>query len=118
NFIYSYVRLNPNADPALVQSKLPAFLQKYGEKDLKRLVMNKRLFLQKVTDIHLHSKGIGSQLEKTSDASFLNLLLTIAFFIQLIACINFINLTTARSMKRAREIGVRKVVGALKSSLI
>jgi putative ABC transport system permease protein len=118
NFIYSYVRLNPNADPAVVQSKLPAFLQKYGEKDLKRLVMNKHLYLQKVTDIHLHSKGIGSQLEKTSDASFLNLLLTIAFFIQLIACINFINLTTARSMKRAREIGVRKVVGAMKSSLI
>lgn len=118
NFLYSYVRLNPNADAATVQSKLPAFLQKYGKEDLDRLVMKKQLFLQKVTDIHLHSKGIGSQIEKTSDAGFLNLLLTIAFFIQLIACINFINLTTARSIKRAREIGVRKVVGAEKRSLI
>lgn len=118
NFIYSYVRLNPNADPAAVQSKLAPFLQKYGEKDLKQLVMKKHLYLQKVTDIHLYSKGIGNQIEKTSDIGFLNLLLTIACFIQLIACINFINLTTARSMKRAREIGVRKVVGAVKSSLI
>jgi putative ABC transport system permease protein len=118
NFIYSYVRLNPNADAETLESKFPAFLQKYGKKDLDRLVMKKQLFLQKVTDIHLHSKGIGSQLEKTTDAGFLNLLLTIALFIQLIACINFINLTTARSIKRAREIGVRKVVGAEKRSLI
>jgi len=118
NFVFSYVRLNPNVDAAAVQSKLPAFLQKYGKDDLDRLVMKKELFLQKVTDIHLHSKGIGNQIEKTSDAGFLNLLLTIAIFIQLIACINFINLTTARSIKRAREIGVRKVVGAEKRSLI
>jgi putative ABC transport system permease protein len=118
NFIYSYIRLNPNADPSTVQAKLPAFLQKYGKKDLDRLVMKKQLFLQKVTDIHLHSKGIGSQLGKTSDIGFLNILLAIACFIQLIACINFINLTTARSMKRAREIGVRKVVGAMRNSLI
>jgi putative ABC transport system permease protein len=118
NFIYSYVRLNPNADPAVLQAKLPAFLQKYGKKDLDRLVMNKQLLLQKVTDIHLHSKGIGPQIDKTSDIGFLNLLLAIACFIQLIACINFINLTTARSMRRAREIGVRKVVGAVRTSLI
>jgi putative ABC transport system permease protein len=118
NFIYSYVRLYPNADPDAVQSKLAPFLHKYGEKDLKQLAMEKSLYLQKVTDIHLHSKGISNQLEKTTDISFLNLLLTIALFIQLIACINFINLTTARSIRRAREIGVRKVVGALKSSLI
>ena len=118
NFVFSYVRLNPNADAATVQAKLPAFLQKYGKEDLDRLVMKKELLLQKVTDIHLHSKGIGNQIEKTSDAGFLNLLLTIALFIQLIACINFINLTTARSIKRAREIGVRKVVGAEKRSLI
>lgn len=118
NFIFSYVRLNPNADVNALQAKLPAFLQKYGAADLKEMNMVKHLYLQPVTDIHLHSKGILNQIDKTSDAGFLYLLLTIAFFIQLIACINFINLTTARSMRRAREIGVRKVVGADKKSLV
>jgi putative ABC transport system permease protein len=118
NFVYSYVRLHSNADVNALQAKLPAFLKKYGAENLKELNMVKHLYLQPVTDIHLHSKGIINQIDKTSDAGFLYLLLTIAFSIQLIACINFINLTTARSMRRAREIGVRKVVGAGKSSLV
>ena len=59
-----------------------------------------------------------NQIDKVSNVRFLYLLLTIAFFIQLIACVNFINLTTARSVRRAREIGIRKVAGAVKSSLI
>jgi putative ABC transport system permease protein len=118
NFIFTYVKLNPNADASALQQKLPAFLEKYGAESLKELGMKKQLVLQKVTDIHLYSKGITNQIDKVSDIKFLNLLLTIAFFIQLIACINFINLTTARSVRRAREIGVRKVVGAVKSTLI
>ncbi len=118
NFIYSYVRLNPNADAAVLQSKLPAFLEKHGAENLKELRMKKQLVLEKVTDIHLHSAGITNQIDKVSNARFLYLLLTIAFFIQLIACVNFINLTTARSVRRAREIGIRKVAGAMKSSLI
>jgi putative ABC transport system permease protein len=118
NFVYTYVKLNPNADAALLESKLPAFLERHGADNLRELSMKKHLYLQKITDIHLHSTGITSQIDKVSNARFLYLLLTIAFFIQLIACINFINLTTARSMRRAREIGVRKVAGAVKSSLI
>ncbi|MEO8403904.1 MAG: ABC transporter permease [Chitinophagaceae bacterium] len=120
NFVFSYVKLNPKADVAGLQAKLPAFLDKHGSENLRQLGMTgtKHLFLQKMTDIHLHSKGVANQISKVSDAQFLYLLLTIAFFIQLIACINFINLTTARSLRRAREIGVRKVVGAMKSSLI
>ncbi|MEO5563082.1 MAG: ABC transporter permease [Chitinophagaceae bacterium] len=118
NFVFNYVRLNSNANAVALQTKLPAFLDKYGADNLKELGMKKHLYLQKVTDIHLHSKGINNQISKTSNIQFLYLLLTIGFFIQLIACINFINLTTARSMRRAREIGVRKVIGAAKSSLI
>jgi putative ABC transport system permease protein len=118
NFVYSYVRLNPNADAALLESKLPAFLERHGAANLRELNMKKHLHLQKVTDIHLNSAGITNQIDNVSNVRFLYLLLTIAFFIQLIACINFINLTTARSMRRAREIGVRKVAGAGKSSLI
>jgi putative ABC transport system permease protein len=118
NFIYSYLKLNPKADATALQAKLPAFLQKYGADNLKELNMTKHLFLQKVTDIHLRSKGISNQIDKVSNIRFLYLLLTIAIFIQLIACVNFINLTTARSVRRAKEIGVRKVVGAVKFILI
>ncbi|HMG69247.1 MAG TPA: ABC transporter permease [Chitinophagaceae bacterium] len=118
NFVYSYVKLNPNADVIALQNKLPAFLLKHGADNLKELGMKKQLFLQKVTDINLYSKGITNQIDEVSNARFLYLLLTIAFFIQLIACINFINLTTARSVRRAREIGIRKVAGAVKSSLV
>jgi len=118
NFIYTYVKLNPNADAAQLESKLPAFLERHGADNLRELSMKKHLHLQKVSDIHLYSGGIGNQIDKVSNARFLYLLLTIAFFIQLIACVNFINLTTARSVRRAREIGVRKVAGAVKSSLI
>jgi putative ABC transport system permease protein len=118
NFILTYVKLNPRADAAALQAKLPAFLQKYGAEHLKQQAIKKHLLLQKVTDINLHSKGISNQIDKVSDSSFLYLLLTIACFIQLIACINFINLTTARSLRRAKEIGVRKVVGAVRSSLV
>ena len=118
NFIYSYVRLHPKADPLTLQAKLPAFLEKHGAKNLQELHMKKHLFLQKVTGIHLHSGGITNQIDNVSNARFLYLLLTIAFFIQLIACVNFINLTTARSVRRAREIGIRKVAGAVKSSLV
>lgn len=118
NFIYSYVRLHPDADADVLQSKLPSFLEKHGADNLRELSMKKHLYLQKVTDIHLYSSGISNQIDKVSNAKFLYLLLTIAFFIQLIACVNFINLTTARSVRRAREIGIRKVSGAVKSSLI
>jgi putative ABC transport system permease protein len=118
NFIYSYIKLNPQADAIALGAKLPAFLEQHGALNLRQLNMKKQLFLQKVTDIHLHSKGISNQIDDVSNASFLNLLLTIAIFIQLIACVNFINLTTARSVRRAREIGVRKVIGAIRASLI
>lgn len=118
NFLYGYLKLRPNTDPDKLEVKFPALLKRYGAKRLTELGMKKQLFLQPITDINLYSKGIDNQLDKVSDISFLNMLLIIAAFIQLIACINFVNLTTARSVRRAKEVGIRKVVGAVRSSLI
>ena len=77
-----------------------------------------RLYLQPIASIHttagLDNPGIGTPV----DSTFLSILLLIAVIIQVIACINFMNLATARASKRAREVGVRKVIGAGRSDLI
>ena len=117
NFAGSYVKLRPGASPALLESKLPAFLNKYGEQQLKALGMQKELHLQPVRTIHT-TAGYEVDASKVVSASFLYLLLLIAALIQIIACINFMNLSTARASNRAKEVGVRKVIGAGRGSLI
>ena len=117
NFIYGYLRLKPGADALALESKLPDFLQKHGADQLKQLGMGKELFLQPVTDIHTNTDRFADQPDNTS-RSFLNILLLIAGFIQLVACINFMNLTTARSTRRAQEVGVRKAIGAPRAALV
>lgn len=114
NFVYTYVSLVPNTNAAVLESKLPAFLKSHGGEE----VADKTLYLQEATDIHLYSKGIKFQIDTVSNIEYLYFLLILAFFIQLVACINFINLSTARANKRAKEIGVRKVVGANKGALM
>ncbi|MGB3152933.1 MAG: ABC transporter permease, partial [Maribacter sp.] len=119
NFVYSYVKLQPNSNAVGLQNKLPGFLQERGAKDLKDAGMDSKVqILRAVSDIHLYSAGRDNQIHEVSNIKYLYFLLTLAFFIQLVACINFINLSTARASKRAKEIGVRKVVGAGKNSLM
>lgn len=118
NFVFNYVKLKGNADGNRVEQKLAEFLMSRGEKDLKNSGIKKVLTLQGITDIHLFSKGIRSQIDRISDIQYLYFLLTLALFIQLVACINYINLSTARTGKRAKEIGIRKVVGADRGTLI
>jgi putative ABC transport system permease protein len=117
NFANAYIKLTNNADVAALEKKFPAFLNKYGQQQLKDLGMQKQLHLQRVTSIHTTS-GYENEMTKTADPSFLNILLLIALLIQLIACINFMNLSTARASKRAKEVGVRKVIGAGRKDLI
>jgi len=119
NFAYSYVKLSSKGSGLGLQRKLPQFMEDRGAQDLKDAGMSsKTLELTRVTDIHLYSNGRKNQLDRVSNSTYLYFLLSLAFFIQLVACINFINLSTARASKRAREIGVRKVVGAGKNALM
>jgi putative ABC transport system permease protein len=117
NFTYSYVRLRPGTDPKAFEAKLPSFLNKYGEQQLKQIGMTKQLHLQKVTSIHT-TPGYEIDMGKPVSPSFLYILVLIAVLIQVVACINFMNLSTARASKRAKEVGVRKVIGAGKYDLV
>ena len=117
NFVYSYVKLAPATRASQLEEKFPAFLQQRGAKDLADANFAKTMLLQPVQDIHLYSEGIGPQLDKVSDIGFLYTLLLLAGVILIVACINYVNLRTAFANKRAKEIGVRKVIGADKGSL-
>jgi putative ABC transport system permease protein len=117
NMFTCYLRLRPGADPAELEAEFPAFLDKYAGKDMKALGMKKRMMLIPVRQIHLRPDITGNISPSASKTS-LYILASIAAFTLLIACINFMNLATARSAKRSSEVGVRKVLGAVKGSLI
>ncbi|TMI82674.1 MAG: FtsX-like permease family protein [Bacteroidetes bacterium] len=122
---YTYVLLKPGANAAKFQSKLKLILTKYylpmllknGDKEADQFTKKARLLAQPVTDIHLYSYNIDDGLEK-GDIRFVWLFGAIACFILIIACINFINLSTAKSANRAKEVGLRKVVGSHRIGLI
>jgi len=113
NFIPSYLRLSPGHNKALVEKKMNEVLQKHGAEDMKALGMQKTLALEPFKDIYLRS-----DLGQSPRIRYIYVIGSIAVFMLLIACINFMNLSTAKATKRAAEIGIRKVMGAYRSSLI
>src|SRR5680860_194592 len=116
--VYSYIKLIPGSSADELQDKLRDFITLYGSKDMADAGVGLiELSLKRIGDIHLYSSGTKNQIDKTSDIGYLYFLLALAFFIQLTACFNFINLSTARATKRAKEIGIRKVAGASKMDL-
>lgn len=117
NLLWGYVKLRPGADGRALAAKLPTFLSRHGAQDLKSLGMEKQLGLQPIASIHT-TAGYDHELKAPTSPSFLGLLVLIAVLIQVIACINFMNLSTARASKRAKEVGVRKVIGAARGNLI
>lgn len=115
--LYTYIRLRENVSPDEFEAKLPAFLERHAGDQYRESGINLRPSLQPLADIHLHSNR-ESELEPNGDIRYVALFMVIAFLILIIACINFINLATARSEMRAREVGVRKVLGANRMQLI
>ncbi|MBC3788578.1 ABC transporter permease [Spirosoma utsteinense] len=117
NMFYTYVRLHEGTNGEQLTRKLPAFVEKYARKDLAANGKDKRLFLVPVPGLHLYSK-VREVITPTNSTTYLYILASIALFTLLIACINFMNLATARSAKRAAEVGIRKVMGAERGALI
>ncbi|WPP51067.1 ABC transporter permease [Catalinimonas niigatensis] len=116
---YSTFLLLPEGyDPQELQAQIPDFMTKHlGEYNGIPAGETNLLHLWPLTDVHLHSH-LDSEIEANGDIVYVYIYSIIAIFILVIACINFINLATARSMRRAREVGVRKVMGALRIHLI
>lgn len=112
---FTFIQLRSDADAAQLEGHIKNFLEKYVTNNPPGF--RSELGLQRYDDMYLHSQIKEGRIEG-GRIEYVRLFSVVAVFILLIACINFMNLTTARSVRRAREIGVRKVVGAVRSVLI
>jgi len=113
---YTYLLLKPGTDAAKFQAKLPAFIKANVDQNQSKY----SLLIEPLKRVYLYGKPRGHRTGSSESGSIANIYIfsIVAAFVLFIACFNFINLTTAFSLKRAREIGVRKVLGASKKQLI
>ena len=119
NFIMSYVKLKPGATQESVDSKLPGMIESKAGELLKNAGLAKRMSLQPLDDVHLYSKFNNDfGMTENGNIQYVYIISSIGLFILLIACINFMNLTTAKASQRAGEVGVRKSLGATRGNLI
>src|SRR6202008_2413294 len=109
--------LKPGTNTPSFNKKLEDVYRKMAEPLFKQFNISMRYDLQNITSIHLHS-NLQFEPEELGSMSYIWIFSAVAFFMLLIACINYMNLTTARSARRAKEIGIRKVTGSSKKQLV
>ncbi len=125
---YTYFKLNENASPEKVEAAMPGIIQKFAAGDIERqftMSIDKFMtagngytyFMQPLKKIYLTSH-LDNEFRANGNATTLYIFGLVAFFILFIACVNFINLSTARSSERAKEVGIRKTFGSEKKDLI
>ena len=126
--VYTYIKLREDAEAGAIEAKLPALFATYGGPqiqeafdaslaDFEAAGNHYRYVLQPLTDIHLYS-NLEDELKPTGDARLVYLFVAIAVFVLLLACVNFVNLATARAARRTTEVGIRKTLGAQRFQLI
>ena len=126
--VVTYVKLRPDADAVALDQKLKTFANRGALATFARLQMDYnsfakekggwRMYLQPLKDVHLQSYKTGNRLGPEGDIRYVYVFSAVGLFILLIAIINFVNLSTARAAKRAKEVGVKKTLGVLRRSLI
>lgn len=124
-YLNTFFLLAPGADIPKVETKMQALFERNAKEEIKMIKeqfhedVNMKMRLQELTKMHLATDYVASNgLVKNSKPIYGRILTGIALFILIIACINFVNLTLARSLKRAKEIGIRKVVGGERAQII
>jgi len=118
-FAYStlnYIKVHRGTNPEDLETKIAGVVDKHMSEGLAEYGGTYDVFLQPITSIYLHS-NILHELRTNSDVSFVYIFTAVAILILIIACINFVNLSTAKSLKRSLEVGIRKVFGANKGML-
>jgi putative ABC transport system permease protein len=117
NWLVTYLELAPNTDIAALEKKFPDYLKRHLPNEMWKFYT---LFLQPLKDVHANSSNITHDYQnfRKFDKSYTRVFSIIALIVLLIACINFMNLSTARSAERAREVGIRKSVGAQRFQLV
>lgn len=111
---FTYLLLAKNTNAALLQSKFPAFLKRHISENDRKNGQDYALFIEPLKDVYMDPRAWGTEGGSMSNVRIFSV---IALFILLIAAINFINLTTARAVERAKEVGIRKVIGAVRNQL-
>jgi putative ABC transport system permease protein len=114
--VYTYIMLKRGADPKKLEARFPTFYTRHFPAQLARLSQYK-MELQPVTSIHLHS-AMDYEIDRNGDIRYVYLFSIVALLILVIALINYINLATARSSIRVKEVGIRKVIGSGRKHLI
>jgi len=126
--VYTYVKLNKSASPDDIETKMPSLVEQYAAgqiqnqtgisfQDYTAAGNGYNYFMQPIQDIHLRS-NLTNEIKPNGNITYVYVQIAIAFFLIIIACINFMNLATAQSTSRAREVGIRKIVGSTRGSLI
>lgn len=115
---YTFIKLDSLADPQKLQSKMPDFCNKYFGDIMKKFNMSNSFILQPLNDIHLKSPELTEERAVLGNINTVYFLAVIAALILVIALINYINLSTAKSIEREKEVGLKKVTGASRKQLI
>ena len=116
NGVYTYIQLAPNLSKTQVEKQLPAFVEKYLGSELRKYGFKWSLSLTPLKDVYFDSSARDNV--KHGDKKVVYIFLSVAILILLIACINFMNLSTIRAAERSKEVGLRKVLGALRNNLV
>lgn len=114
---YNYLRLQPGTDIERFQSKMDTILYRHLDREMLKSNNKQKFVLQPIRDIHLHS-NIFSEMGVNGNAQLVSFILIVAFLIIGIAWLNYLNLSTVKAMERAKEVGIRKVMGSGRSQLI
>ncbi len=116
NGLFTYVLLDPHTTPQQIESRLPQFIEKYMGGDMKKYGFHWTLSLTPLRDVYFQNVDFDNA--KHGDKTVVYIFLSIAVLILLIACINFTNLSTIRAVERSKEVGLRKVLGAVRNNLV